>query len=46
MQGLPCAAIIRRCKMSLTAENITKDYIRAGKGTNRFTAVKETDFTL
>ena len=32
--------------MSLTAENITKDYIRAGKGTNRFTAVKETDFSL
>lgn len=32
--------------MLLTAEQIRMEFIREGRGTNRFTAVQETDFTL
>lgn len=32
--------------MRLTAEKITRDFLRAGKGTNIFTAVAPTDFEL
>ena len=32
--------------MSVTAENITKEYIRESKGTNRFAAVRETTVTI
>ena len=32
--------------MTITAENISKEFIRQGKGTNRFVAVKPTDIAI